>query len=229
MAAQRASDTVVVVTGGDPVALEHLAIVPAGALVIAADSGIEHAHALGLTVDVALGDFDSVSPAALQRAVDGGAIVERHPEAKDATDLELALDAALVRGARRVLVLGGHGGRLDHLLGNLALLASPRFVALTLDAWVGTARVNVVRTDTAIVGEPGSLVSLFAMHGPAHGVTTRGLRFPLHDAVLEPGSTLGISNELTVTEAGVRLDAGVLLTIQPNALPSDARLDEGGP
>jgi thiamine pyrophosphokinase len=67
------------------------------------------------------------------------------------------------------------------------------------------------------------------MHGPAHGVTTRGLRFPLHDAVLEPGSTLGISNELTVTEAGVRLDAGVLLTIQPNALPSDARLDEGGP
>jgi hypothetical protein len=60
MAAHSASDTVVVVTGGDPVALEHLATVPAGALVIAADSGIGHAHALGLTVDVALGDFDSV-------------------------------------------------------------------------------------------------------------------------------------------------------------------------
>ncbi len=122
--------------------------------------------------------------------------------------------------------MGGHGGRLDHLLGNLALLASPRFVALTLDAWLGTARVTVVRRDASIVGEPGSLVSLFAMHGPARGVTTRGLRFPLHDADLEPGSTLGVSNELVGPDAGVTVADGVLLAIQPDAL---AVPDDGGP
>jgi thiamine pyrophosphokinase len=222
-------DRALVFAGGEALPVSVRTVLPPDALVIAADSGVDHALALGRHVDLAVGDFDSVTPEGLRRVEADGARVERHALDKDATDLELALDAAVAAGAARVTVVGGHGGRLDHLLGNLALLASPRFVALTLDAWVGTARVNVVRTDTAIVGEPGSLVSLFAMHGPAHGVTTRGLRFPLHDAVLEPGSTLGISNELTVTEAGVRLDAGVLLTIQPNALPSDARLDEGGP
>lgn len=223
MAAQRASDTVVVVTGGDPVALEHLAIVPAGALVIAADSGIEHAHALGLTVDVALGDFDSVSPAALQRAVDGGAVVERHPEAKDATDLELALDAALVRGARRILVLGGHGGRLDHLLANAAVLASDRFVDVEIVAQMGDAVVTVIRAEATLAGAPGDLVSLLAVGGPATGVTTDGLRYPLADETLEPGSTRGVSNVLVGATAGVRLAAGVLLAVQPGPPDPDER------
>jgi thiamine pyrophosphokinase len=223
MAAQRASDTVVVVTGGDPVALEHLAIVPAGALVIAADSGIEHAHALGLTVDVALGDFDSVSPAALQRAVDGGAAGERHPGAQDATDLELALDAALVRGARRILVLGGHGGRLDHLLANAAVLASDRFVDVEIVAQMGDAVVTVIRAEATLAGAPGDLVSLLAVGGPATGVTTDGLRYPLADETLEPGSTRGVSNVLVGATAGVRLAAGALLAVQPGPPDPDER------
>jgi thiamine pyrophosphokinase len=223
MAAQRASDTVVVVTGGDPVALEHLAIVPAGALVIAADSGIEHAHALGLTVDVALGDFDSVAPDALQRAVDGGAVVERHPEAKDATDLELALDAALLRGAERILVLGGHGGRLDHLLANAAVLASDRFVDVEVVAQMGEAVVTVIRRAATLAGTPGDLVSLLAVGGAATGVTTDGLRYPLTDDTLEPGSTRGVSNVLLGSSAAVRLAAGVLLAVQPGPPDPDER------
>ena len=116
MAGPGASDTIVVITGGDPVTVDERARVPADALVIAADSGIEHAQALGLRVDVAVGDFDSVSADALHRAEAQGAVLERHPAAKDATDLELALDAAVRRGAGRIVVLGGHGGRVDHLL-----------------------------------------------------------------------------------------------------------------
>ena len=223
MAAHSASDTVVVVTGGDPVALEHLASVPVGALVIAADSGIGHAHALGLTVDVALGDFDSVAPAALQQAVDAGAVVERHPEAKDATDLELALDAALVRGARRVLVLGGHGGRLDHLLANAAVLASDRFAAVEIVAQMGAAVVTVIRPEASLVGTPGDLVSLLAVGGPAEGVTTEGLRYPLAGEVLMPGSTRGVSNVLAGPGASVRLDRGVLLAVQPGPPEPDER------
>jgi thiamine pyrophosphokinase len=227
MAAHSASDTVVVVTGGDPVAPEHLARVPEGALVIAADSGIEHAHALGLTIDVALGDFDSVRPAALQRAVDEGAVVERHPEAKDATDLELALDAALVRGARRVLVLGGHGGRLDHLLGNALLLASSRFGPMEIVAAMGAAVVTVVRAETTLAGSPGDLVSLLALGGPAHGVTTEGLRYPLRDEPLVPGSTRGVSNAFVGRTARVRLREGVLLAVQPG--PPDPEPPERTP
>jgi thiamine pyrophosphokinase len=218
-------DRALVFAGGDALPASVRTVLPSDALVIAADSGVDHALALGRHVDVAVGDFDSVTPEGLRRVAAEGARVERHAPDKDATDLELALHAAVAAGASQVSVVGGHGGRLDHLLGNLALLASPRFVALTLDAWLGTARVTVVRGDASIVGAPGSLVSLFAMHGPACGVTTRGLRFPLHDADLEPGSTLGISNELVGPDAGVTVADGVLLAIQPDALPAD----DGGP
>ena len=215
-------DRALVFAGGEALPTSVRTALPSDALVVAADSGVDHALALGRHVDVAVGDFDSVTAEGLRRVEAEGARIERHAPDKDATDLELALDTAVAAGASHVTVVGGHGGRLDHLLGNLALLASPRFVVLMLDAWIGTARVTTVRHDASIVGEPGSLVSLLAMHGPAHGVTTRDLRFPLHDAVLEPGSTLGVSNELVGPDAGVSVVGGVLLAIQPDAL-------DGGP
>ena len=207
-----------VFAGGDPLPPGVAHVLPEHALVLAADSGIDHAHAIARRVDVAIGDFDSVTPDGLERAEREGARIERHPTDKDATDLELVIDAAIATGVARVTVVGGHGGRLDHLLGNLALLAAPASANVELDAWIGAAHVTVVRTRAALTGPPGSIVSLFAMHGPARGVTTYGLRFPLDDAVLEPGSTLGLSNEIAATDAAVALATGVLLAVQPDAL-----------
>lgn len=215
MAAPGASEQVIVVTGGDAVDAARLTDLPLGALVIAADSGIDQALALGLHVDVAVGDFDSVSPGALRRVADAGAEVERHPEAKDETDLELALDAAIERGARRIHVLGGHGGRLDHFLANALLLASPRYAGVEIVARMGAALVTVVRDAAALMGRPGDLVTLLAVHGPAAGVTTEGLRYSLDGDVLHPGSTRGVSNQLLGTTARVSLSDGVLIAVQP--------------
>ena len=111
-----------------------LPALPDGALVIAADGGIDRALALGLHVDVAIGDFDSVSPAGLAAVEAAGRAIERHPAAKDATDLELALDAALALEPSRILVVGSSGGRLDHLLGSLLLLGDERYAGVTIDA-----------------------------------------------------------------------------------------------
>ncbi|MEO7427964.1 MAG: thiamine diphosphokinase [Acidimicrobiales bacterium] len=221
MAAPGASDSFIVVTGGDALDPAHVADLPADAVVIAADSGIDHALAAGLTVDVAVGDFDSVSHASLQVVSDAGAVVERHPAAKDETDLELALDAAMDRGARQILVLGGHGGRLDHLLANALLLASPKYADAVLVAQMGSARVTVVRDSATLTARPGDLVTLLAMHGPARGVTTDGLLYPLDDDELLPGSTRGVSNELTGPRASVRLREGVLLAVQPGTTDPD--------
>jgi thiamine pyrophosphokinase len=217
-----------VFAGGDPPppsVVEHL---PSPALVIGADSGLEHALALGRRVDVAVGDFDSVKPDALAAAEHDGAVVERHPHDKDATDLELALRAAAQRGVTRVTVVGGHGGRLDHFAANLLLLGAADFAAVEIDAWLGEAHVTVIRSIARIQGQAGALVSLLALGGPAHGVTTTGLRFPLHDAALRPGSTLGVSNELEGTAASVSIRSGVVLAIQPHALDLDAPLDDQG-
>jgi len=213
----------VVLAGGElpPVAaLQPIltAEIDADALVVAADSGLDHALALGLHVDLVVGDFDSASTAAQTEARAAGTVFEMHPTDKDATDLELALESARRHGARHVMVIGGGGGRHDHLLANALVLAAVEFSDLDLDALVGTARITVVRTHAALHGRPGDLCSLIPAGGAAHGVRTSGLRFPLHGEDLLPGSTRGISNELLDATATVDVADGVLLAVQPHAL-----------
>jgi thiamine pyrophosphokinase len=216
-------DHLIVLAGGDdlsPTRLAQAAGIAAGAdLVIAADSGFRHASALGRSVDVLVGDLDSISDADLRRAEDGPTRIERHPADKDLTDLALALDIALRTAAgsltTRVTVVGGDGGRTDHLLGNALLMGAERYAALRIDALWGDATLQVVRDTCSFAREDGALVSLLALHGPAHGITTDGLAFPLRDASLLPGSSLGLSNRLTGLTAQVSLESGILLAVQP--------------
>jgi thiamine pyrophosphokinase len=188
---------------------------PRASTVVAADGGLDRAAALGLQVDVVIGDLDSASPNALANAEAAGARVVRHPIAKDATDLELALDEAVALRARRVLVVGSGDGRLDHLLASLLLLGSERYAQLELDALVGDALVHVVRSERRLRGAPGELVTLVALGGPAEGVTTAGLEYPLAGETLSPGSTRGVSNTFSGEEALVQVANGVLLAMRP--------------
>lgn len=212
----------IVVTGGDPPDPRIRDRLPSDAIVLAADSGLDHALALGLSVDRVIGDLDSVSPAGIAAAERAGLAVERHPAAKDATDLELALDAA-TRIADRIVVVGGSAGRLDHLLGTALLLGSPAYENAELVAFLGPAVIQVVRSSVRLTGVPDELLTLLPLHGPAHGVVTSGLKYPLHKETLYPGSTRGVSNEFVDTTARVRLSGGVLLAIQPGTVEEEVR------
>lgn len=211
----------VVVTGGDPIDPALLRLVPPTACTIGVDSGIGHALALGLSVDVAIGDFDSVGPDDLAAVEADGAAVERHPEAKDATDLELGLQAAMARGAQRVIVLGGNGGRLDHLLANALLLAAPPFAEMSVEAHMGTASVAVARPGraTAVPAPAGAIVSLLPVGGVATEVVTSGLAYPLRRESLAPGTTRGVSNVVSEASASVTLGSGTLLVVVPGDPP----------
>lgn len=189
--------------------------VPAGAVVVAADGGAEVALALGIGVDVVVGDFDSITSASVAILERSGARIERHPREKDATDLALAFDAALAFGSRRILLVGGWGGRLDHLLGELLLLGAEAYAAVEVDALLGAAAVHVVRGERLLAGTPGEVVSLLALHGPAVGVVTEGLVYPLRGETLPAGSSRGVSNVFAAEEARVSLERGVLLAVRP--------------
>jgi thiamine pyrophosphokinase len=208
-------ETIVVVTGGDPLRRDVAALVPAQGRVLAADRGIAHARALGLRAEAVIGDLDSASPQDLERAAADGARIERHPTAKDATDLELALDAAVAFAPTRVLVLADGGGRLDHLLSALLLLGSAKYANVLLDAQVGHALVHVVRAERDLDGAPGEMITLLALHGEAEGVTTEGLAYPLSRETLEPGSSRGVSNAFLGDTARITVERGVLLTVRP--------------
>jgi thiamine pyrophosphokinase len=213
---------VLIFAGGDALDARWHGALPADAFVIAADSGLEHAHALGRHADLVVGDFDSVHPDALERARGAGSEVHEHPADKDATDLELALRAAQRRRPVRVTVVGAGGGRLDHFLANALLLAHPDWADFELRAFVGPASVHVVRRSVVLRGAVGSLVSLLPVGGPALGVRTAGMRWPLADEDLRPGSTRGVSNELAAGTASVTVREGVLLAVQPDAIPGGA-------
>lgn len=205
--------TVVVVAGGDPPTPDEIARLPAAPVVVAADAGLDHAQAAGLTVAVAVGDMDSVSPEALAAAERSGTRIERHPADKDQTDLELALELA-ARLADRVIVIGAAGGRLDHLIGNLAVLASPQWSGVDIEAWLGNAQAVVVHHHRELDVEPGATVSLFALGGPAR-LTTTGLAWPLNDEVLDPLTSRGVSNRATTTSPQLSVREGVVLAVIP--------------
>ena len=210
--------TAIVIAGGD--ALDPLAhrLVPRPGdndVVVAADSGLDRAAELGLDVDLVVGDLDSADPDSVESAARRGTRIERHPPEKDAIDLELAIEAARGRGASRVVVIGGGGGRLDMLAANLLLLAAPGFADLTIEAVLGRARVFVVRDELSVCGQPGERLSLLPVHGPARGIVTEGLRYPLDHEDLPAGTTRGCSNELLGERARVALEEGTLLCVLP--------------
>jgi thiamine pyrophosphokinase len=208
-------EVVIVVAGGPPPLAAAGTEAPSGAPVVAADDGLEHALGLRLRVSTAVGDFDSASAAALAAAEGAGARIERHPTAKDATDLELALDAALGFEPARVLLLAGDGGRLDHQLATLLLLGSEKYRGVEIDALIGHARVHVVRGERALSGERGELLTLLAVNGPAEGVRTDGLAYPLRGERLEPGSSRGVSNVFAGKRVLISVERGVLLAVRP--------------
>lgn len=203
----------VIFAGGDPVS-PPVGGWPAATLVVAADSGLDLARQLGVSVDLVIGDFDSADPSSVAAAVAEGATLERHPVAKDATDLELALDAMVRLGRSPVTILGGAGwDRLDHLLGNVLLVAAPRYRPLRLRWLVKGAEVVPIHDRHEFRGRRGDLLTLLAVGGPAVGVTTEGLRWPLLGDTLPPDSTRGVSNQMTRATAVVSVRSGVLVAL----------------
>lgn len=182
--------------------------------VVAADGGVRHCQALGRAPHVIVGDLDSAPPELVARFQAQGSQVERHPPAKDKTDLELAVERAIRDGATEVVILGGLGGRLDQTVANLLLLARTDWpVPILLAEGDQVARVvrggEVLRLDLP----PGALVSALPISREVTGITYRGLLYPLEDATLTRGSTRGVSNVVVASPAVIQVGQGLLMVI----------------
>ncbi len=205
-----------VVLNGDPLGSEAwLAGLAARCdVVIAADGGAARLDRAGRRPDLVVGDLDSLAPEKKQDLERQGVAFEIHPDEKEKTDAELALDAAVKRGADEIQVVGAFGGaRLDHMAGNLMLLAHEDFAAIDVALVTETVMFRSLLGPGILEldGAPGDWVTLEPLSEIARGVTTDGLRYPLHREDLARGSTRGVSNELTDRRGSVELAAGLLL------------------
>jgi thiamine pyrophosphokinase len=215
------TETVVVITGAAPLAARAVAAVPAGALLIAADGGLDHALAAGLTPAVLIGDLDSVSAAALEWANEH-AEVFAHSVDKGETDTELAVAYAAGLDPERLVLLAGQPERerLDHLVTTFGSLGAPGLAGIaSLEAWWGGEELRVAHGPGTIVLDlaPGTTFSVLAMHGPCTGITVGGARWPLVDHDLAPLVGLGVSNEAATRPVSVSVATGIVTVVVPGA------------
>ena len=191
-------------------------------LLVAADGGLRHIYSLGLQPHWLVGDLDSVSVQDVRFLSSAGVRILRFPVDKNETDLELALAAVLAAGYTTIRVAGATGGRLDQTLGNLFLLQLPDLAGCDIRLEDGREEVFLIRQAAEIRGTPGDILSLLPLGGPASGIWTRGLKYPLHDETLWPERTRGVSNVLLETSVHVQLERGVLICIHTrNNKPAD--------
>jgi len=226
----------VIIANGDPPAPSDIACwLRKDDRLICADGGAKVALRLNLKPHIVVGDFDSLSADDLAALVAGGAQVHRYPPRKNETDLELALTWA-VRGAAasdrvadragsgEIVVLGARGGRIDHELANILLLAMPMLWGWRVIMAHGQERLRLIDARTGVAtltirASVGDTVSLIPFGGDAIGVRTDGLEYPLCDESLAIGPARGVSNVMLGNEATVSLRAGMLLCVVMSACP----------
>jgi thiamine pyrophosphokinase len=222
---------VLVVADGDPPDLAAIDATWPGwrdsvAAVIAADGGAIAARAAGLPIDLVVGDGDSLGPDRLAELAADRVVIERSPSDKDESDTELAVLAALRRGATAITVVGAFGGRLDHTLANIWLLALPALEGRPAQLLDATTRVRLVDAPGRdggpvtfpLPGRLGDVVTLLPMGEHVDGITTDGLQYPLRDEPLELGPARGLSNVRVSASAAVTVRRGQLLIVESPSL-----------
>lgn len=212
------SGTALIIAGGarpDPLVVRAVASVD---FCVAADSGADHAMAVGIKIDCVVGDLDSITPRGLDAARQAGIEIRDFPTDKDKTDLELAFDRALEQRPSRLLVIGISGGRPDHELANIMALTNDSYRNIEVDGLVGSARMSVVWSSRTMTGALGETISLIPLATAVHGVRTEGLEYPLVGETLRAGTSRGVSNRFVAREATVSVERGPLLAVQPHAL-----------
>lgn len=185
---------------------------------ICADGGANNA-ALSLRMpDHVIGDLDSISAENLSRCEDSECVIERYPCEKDETDLELALlraeEKAGLLGEQDIWLYGATGKRIDHFLGNVALMLAYARKGYRLRVIDPEQELWIVQGREEIKGVPGQEISLIALSEKAV-VTTEGLYYPLHKGVLLQERPRGISNVFIGEKAVVEVHEGWVMVVLP--------------
>jgi thiamine pyrophosphokinase len=182
----------VILLGGSLTVTPRLRSQVEKARIIAADSGMAHADTLGLAAELWVGDFDSTSDALARRH----STVERevHPADKAATDGEIAIEAAISRGAREFILVGGFGGQSDHTFGHAGLVLALAMRGYRALLTSGTEEAYPLLPGEHRIDVPeGSRLSIVPFVNLT-GLDLENVKWPLRQRDVALGSSLTLSN-----------------------------------
>ena len=195
----------VIITGGECKAEGIPSSVAENAFVIAADSGYDTAKRLGIKVDLLVGDMDSV------KNIPIGVNTVRVKAEKDDTDTMLAIGIAKDKGAEKITVIGGGGGRADHWLSNIFMLEALTDEKIDTCLTDGVNKIRVISDGSIRIPNSGGYFGLLALENST--VTATGCKYPLKDQLLRRQLPYAVSNEVTADFAEITVHGKLIVTV----------------
>ena len=179
-----------------------------GDLIIAADGGYNHLLSADIKPDILIGDFDS-----LKKLPDIKNIIRLNP-VKDITDTHAAVNVGIEKGYGNFVIYGALGGRTDHSLANIQLVAS--LSQKDINAEIRDGKTVITALSNSSISFKSSLrgyISVFSHTEKCEGVYLKGLKYPLDNAVLTNSFPLGVSNEFIGTESEILIEKGTAIVV----------------
>lgn len=202
----------IILSNGEVVEHEYIkSMLSEADILICADGGARHAYSMGLTPNVLIGDIDSVSKELLNYFDDKNVEIITYPCEKDETDTQLAVEYAVNNGVKEIVLVGCTGGRFDHTFANISLLIWLMKRGIRGTIIDSNNEIYVIDRYIKLSGNKGDKVSLLSITPKVTGVFTKGLKYVLEDGELCYDKPIGISNEMTSSQAEVVIRDGMLL------------------
>lgn len=188
-----------------------------GQNIIAVDRGLEELYKLKINPYHVVGDFDSVSTEILQYYQKNSEVVfhQYNPE-KDYTDTDIAIQLAIKLKSSSITILGALGKRMDHAISNIHILKYALEAEIPCQILDEHNRIYLVKSTITLSKDNlyGKYVSLIPLTTKVQGLTLKGFKYPLENACLSIGLSLGVSNEIVEQMATIELKKGILMVIE---------------
>lgn len=206
-------ERIIIVSGGN-LHKEALEIIEAGDVIVGADRGALFLLRHGIRPDLAIGDFDSVSFEEYEEIQAGSdLLITCDPVMKDYSDTEMAFNWAVERRPESIIMLGALGSRFDHSLASIHLLRKAKQHGIQCK--IVDEHNEIHLTDRRLEVRKGHFTacSLLPLTLEVTGITLAGFQYPLNNAKLDMGQSLGVSNVIIDEVAQITIDSGLLLVI----------------
>lgn len=205
---------VISIVAGGVLSRRFLPSIRAASVIVGVDRGALWLIDNGVTPDVAIGDFDSVSVLEKRRIHDSTRKYIEYPPEKDVTDLELAAEAVIPMKPSEVNIYGATGKRFDHAMGAIHVLqklVSHNIMGVIVDNF---NKINIVRRQQILTHDGVYLYVSVIPFGSNAIVSLKGFRYDVSKTKFSFGFSLGISNEIVAGTASVHVHQGMVLVVQ---------------
>ena len=189
--------------------LNHFIMPAEDDFIIAADGGYNHLKRLRITPNLIIGDADSIS------SIPEGIEFLKYSPFKDETDSFLAARKAVELGYDEIWFFGCCGGRFDHTIANIQMIAYFSKLGVKCRLFDDTTDITAI-TNTSVTFDKSErgYVSVFSFDDNSYGVDIWGLNYTTEDITLSNNMPIGVSNEFIGNESGVSVRQGTLLVIK---------------